>query len=78
VYIAYAADSGTQDVLRGENKGRRLHHVAIVKSLRRAGTVDSKSGFRTEVPVETGARLIVFVQEPENGPVWGAAMRTPH
>src|SRR5215471_2198810 len=27
VFAAYAMDSGTQDVVRGENKGRRLHHV---------------------------------------------------
>jgi hypothetical protein len=75
VYVAYAADSGTQDVLRGENKGRRLHHVAIVKSLERVGSVDAKAGFKTEVPVQAGMRLIVFVQEAENGPVRGAAMR---
>jgi len=75
VYVAYAADSGTQDVLRGENKGRRLHHVSVVKSLKQVGSVDEHSGFRTEVDVEKGARLIVFVQEPGNGPVWGAEMR---
>src|SRR5215471_9636334 len=38
VFAAYAADSGTQDVLRGENKGRKLHHVAIVKELKQIGT----------------------------------------
>jgi hypothetical protein len=75
VYVAYAADSGTQDVLRGENKGLRLHHVSVVKSLKQVGSVDEHSGFRAEVAVEKGARLIVFVQEPGNGPVWGAAMR---
>jgi len=75
VYVAYASDSGTQDVLRGENKGRRLHHVAIVKSLERVGSVDAKTGFQSEVPLQAGARLIVFVQDPGNGPVRGAAMR---
>jgi hypothetical protein len=75
VYVAYAADSGTQDVLRGENKGRRLHHVAIVNSFQSVGRVDEKSGLHLEVPVRPDARLIVFVQEPGNGPVWGVAMR---
>ena len=75
VYVAYAAHSGTQDVLRGENKGRRLHHVAIVKSLERVGSVDAKTGFKSEVPLQAGARLIVFVQDAGNGPVRGAAMR---
>lgn len=74
VWVAYAADAGTSDVLRGENKGRRLHHVAIVKELKQAGTVDERSGFRTQVKLQSGARLIVFVQEAGNGPVWGAAM----
>jgi hypothetical protein len=75
VFVAYAADSGEQNVLRGENRGRRLHHVAIVKSLERIGGVDAKAGFKAEVPVMAGARLIVFVQDPGNGPVRGAAMR---
>jgi hypothetical protein len=75
VYVAYAADAGVQDVLRGENRGRRLHHVAIVKDLKQVGTVDGRSGFKTRVTPESGARLIVFVQEPGNGPVLGAAMR---
>ena len=75
VYVAYAANSGTQDVLHGENKGRRLHHVSIVKELRQVGTVDDGVAFRTQVPLESGSRLIVFVQEAGNGPVWGAAMR---
>ena len=75
VFAAYAADSGTQDVLRGENKGRRLHHVAIVKELKQIGTVDDRTEFKTRIPIDVAARLIVFVQEFGNGPVWGAAMR---
>jgi hypothetical protein len=39
VFAAYAADTGTQDVLRGENKGRRLHHVAILEELKQIGPV---------------------------------------
>src|SRR5215831_1193218 len=75
VFAAYAADSGTQDVLRGENKGRRLHHVAIVKELKQIGTVDDRTEFKARIPIDVAARLIVFVQEFGNGPVWGAAMR---
>src|SRR5215467_6995070 len=75
VYAAYAADSGTQDVLRGENKGRRLNHVAIVKELKQIGTVDDRTAFQARIPIDAASRLIVFVQEFGNGPVWGAAMR---
>ena len=77
IYVAHAADAGTSDVLRGENKGRRLHHVSIVKELRQIGTIDQRSGFKTQLTIKTGAeRLIVFAQDPGNGRVWGAAMVT--
>lgn len=75
IYLAYAADEGFQDVSRGENRGRRLHHVAIVKELKQIGTVDGRASFHGEVPVESGMRIVVFVQEAGNGPVWGSAMR---
>jgi hypothetical protein len=79
VYFALAQDSGTSNVLRGENQGRRLHHVAIVTSIQRVGSVSAKSSFAKSVPVGgngdlKNVRMIVFVQEPENGRVWGAAM----
>jgi hypothetical protein len=75
VFAAYAADAGTQDVSRGENRGRRLHHVAILKKLEQIGTVDDRTGLKTNAHLEPGARFIVFVQEAGNGPVWGTAMR---
>jgi len=75
VFAAYAVDSGTQDVVRGENKGRRLHHVAIAKELKQIGTVEGRTEFKTKLPLVSGARLIVFVQELGNGPVWGTIMR---
>jgi hypothetical protein len=75
VYVAYAANAGTQDVIRGENKGRRLHHVAIVEELKHVGTVDQRTGFKTKIALKSGSRIIVFVQELENGAVWGAALR---
>ena len=75
VFAAYAADSGTQNVLGGENKGRRLNHVAIVKELKQIGTVDEQAAFTTRIHLEPGARLVVFIQEFGNGPVWGTVMR---
>ena len=78
VYVAQAADSGTSDVLRGENKGRKLHHVSIAKDLRQVGTISDHGGFKKKLALPAfgaaGARLIAFVQEPGNGKVWGAAM----
>jgi hypothetical protein len=77
VFVAHAANSGLQNVLAGENKGRQLKHVAIVKDLKRVGTVDDRSSFKTRIRSEGGERLIVFAQEPGNGAVLGAAMRIP-
>ncbi|HLK61798.1 MAG TPA: DUF1223 domain-containing protein [Bryobacteraceae bacterium] len=74
VYAAYAADAGTQDVLRGENKGRRLHHVAVVKELKAIGTIDNRTSLKMRLRLESGSRLIVFVQESGKGPVWASAM----
>ncbi len=79
VYFALAQDSGTSEVLRGENQGRRLRHVAIVTNIQQVGIVSAKMAFTKDVPVGgngdlKGVRIIVFVQEPENGRVWGAAM----
>jgi hypothetical protein len=74
VFVAYAADTGTQDVLRGENKGRHLRHVSIAKDLKQVGTVDDRVPFKTRIPLESGSRVIVFVQEAGNGAVWGAAL----
>jgi len=74
VFIARALDSGASDVLRGENRGRKLHHVAIVTELRQVGKVDQREGARIDVtaPV-SGSRLIAFVQEAGTGRILGAA-----
>ena len=74
VFVAFAADTGTQDVLRGENRGRHLRHVSIVKELKQVGTLDDRMQFKTRIALESGSRLIVFVQEAGNGSVWGAAL----
>jgi hypothetical protein len=74
VFVAYAADMGAQDVLRGENKGHQLHHLSIVKELKQVGTLDDRMQFKARIPLESGSRLMVFVQEAGNGPVRGEAL----
>jgi len=79
VYVAHAADSGTSNVLRGENQGRTLHHVSIVRDIQRVGSIGGHETFKKQVPIRAanalgGSRLIAFVQEAGNGRVWGAAM----
>lgn len=77
VVLALAEDSGTSQVSGGENSGRRLHHVSIVRDLRKIGSVKRGGGFSRviELPPAGGAlRVVVFLQEPDHGPVWGARM----
>lgn len=79
IYVAQAADSGASDVLRGENRGRTLHYVSIVRDIAQVGSVGGNAMFKKQLPIRAsngpgGSRLIVFVQEAGNGRVLGAAM----
>ena len=72
VWLALADDSGTSQVAAGENQGRSLHHVAILRSLRKIGAMKRGVGFAQNVAVPPGAgRVIVFVQESGLGKVYG-------
>ena len=80
VYLALAQNAGTSQVLRGENQGRSLQHVAIVRRLSRIGSFKSRAGFAKDVPLSAGEseyRGIAFVQDSGPGHIWGAAMLNP-
>jgi hypothetical protein len=54
-----------------------LHHVAIVRSLRKIGSVKRGSGFSQVVelgPDTAALRLVVFLQDAGMGRVHGAAI----
>ena len=75
VWLALADDSGTSQVAAGENKGLRLHHVAILRSLRKIGTVQRDAGFARDIEVPPGTgRVIVFVQDSGLGRVYGVGI----
>jgi hypothetical protein len=77
IYVTYAAESGTSDVLRGENQGHTLHYVSIVRDIQKVGSIGGRDTFTKQLPARpsgTPSRLIAFVQEPGNGRIWGAAM----
>jgi hypothetical protein len=71
VWLALADDSGTSQVMGGENKGRRLHHVAILRSLRKIGAVKRGAAFERTVEAPPDGRVIVFVQDSGLGKVYG-------
>jgi hypothetical protein len=86
VYLAIALDRIETKVLRGENRGKNLAHVAVVEYLSKVGVLDPGGNFSQEfkVPLKrelasNDARVIVFVQESGNGKVVGAMLqRTTH
>lgn len=79
VLLAYTEDNLATRVGGGENNGRELRHSAVVRELRSLGRVHNGS-FEAAVPLKlkkdwkrNDVRVVVFVQEPDNGAIDGAA-----
>lgn len=76
LWVAVVMPEGKVEVPRGENRGRTLKHVAIVRSLIRGGTATREAGAEYTLrlpPPEGGAwRVVAFLQEPGLGPVVGS------
>jgi hypothetical protein len=84
VYVVVALNRAESQVLRGENSGRRLTHVAVVESLKKIGKLENGKSFGQDFQIKlkpgtdpANIRLIAFVQEPGPGRVLGAALRKP-
>jgi hypothetical protein len=71
--VQAGADS---EVKAGENNGKSLHHVAILRSLRKLASVKKGAAVHQTVKLsfDPGSRLVVFAQEPGAGPVFGVAV----
>jgi hypothetical protein len=88
VFLVVALDQAESQVLRGENKGRDLKHVAVAISVTKVGSVGEvhgvggeRGGFSRDVvvklpsAVEAGnLRVIAFVQKADSGEVIGASL----
>jgi hypothetical protein len=80
VWVAIADDRDETNVRKGENAGRTLTHVSVVRSLSKAGTVTKAGAFQKTVRIPLSAapaaemRVVVFVAEL-GGPVLGLAMQ---
>lgn len=78
VWIALADDRDESSVRRGENSGRTLAHVAVVRSLVRAGTTAPSEAFEKVVRLPFAAgmkpeRIVAFIAA-SNGRILGANM----
>jgi hypothetical protein len=84
VYVAVALDRVESQVLRGENGGRHLTHVAVVVQLTKIGKLQKGRAFDQTVQLKLkpgtdpkNVRVVAFVQEAGPGRILGAAMRKP-
>lgn len=83
LYAALAQDVAHSEVTRGENAGRTLHHVAVVRSMKQyksnfaGGRELSLASGNLDAGGQAGAaRLVVFLVDPHNGHVLGAAEKS--
>jgi hypothetical protein len=84
VFVAVALDHVESQVLRGENGGRHLTHVAVVLQLTKIGKLSKGKTFDESVHLKLkpgtdprNVRIVAFVQEPGPGRLLGAALRKP-
>ena len=87
VMIAVTEDDVTTDVPRGENAGRTLKHMAVVRTLQKVLTIKASDS----LPASTQAKLelrpgwkldrlhvVVFIQDAVTGRILGAASSRSH
>jgi hypothetical protein len=80
VFLAIADNSDESRVSRGENAGRTLKHVAVLRDLVPVGTVGRTDKFSRDVAVNLNnrnrrdLRIVAIIQEPAAGRVWGAGL----
>ncbi len=81
VYVAFAEDDLGSDVKTGENAGKTLKHVSVVRELRAIGRIPEKGqGFEAQVPLPldrqwemNNIRIIAFIQENSTRRVQGVS-----
>ena len=81
LYVAIADNADETKVQGGENSGRRLQHVAVLRILEKVTKLGREGGekqFTVRLPKDvsrTNLRVIAFVQESGNGRVLGSAVK---
>jgi hypothetical protein len=80
LYAVIADDADTSSVARGENSGRTLQHVSVVRVMRKVGKLQGPYNGQVQISLPRGTahgkmRLILFAQKGDNGQVFGATQR---
>jgi hypothetical protein len=80
LYAVLADDEDTSNVARGENSGRTLKHVAVVRMMQKVSSLHGPYSGPVKIRLPRGVtrskmRLVVFVQKGQNGQIYGAAQR---
>lgn len=82
IYLATALNHADSQVLRGENTGKHLTHVAVVENLTKVGKLKKNQAFNQDIQIKLHSslnpqnlRVVAFVQEPGPGEVLGSAMQ---
>jgi hypothetical protein len=80
IVAALADESAKSQVARGENSGRELHHIAVVRSMTTLGKATGAT-FNKEFTLKTSAdaedvpqRVVAFIQGKDQGKVLGAVL----
>lgn len=74
VYLALAENAASSQVSGGENRGRKLDHVAVVRTLKKIGAVKRGEGFHKVLELaaaDSSRRVIVFLQDSDLGQISG-------
>ena len=84
VYVAVALDHVESQVLKGENGGKHLEHVAVVEQLTKVGKLAKGKSFSQDVQLKLkpgtdpkNLRIVAFLQEPGPGKLLGAVQAKP-
>jgi hypothetical protein len=82
VYVVAALGHAESQVVRGENGGKHLTHVAVVEQFKRIAKISKGNGAAQDFELKlksgndpTNLRIVVFVQQAGPGKVLGAALR---
>jgi hypothetical protein len=74
LYVALTDNRAESQVARGENAGRSLAHVGVVRVLKQVGTIDLEAATARNVMITTkpgtganGSRLVAFIQDAKTG-----------